>query len=201
MPLLQLSRPTPLSPDELQRLPLPLVPAALGDGVIARATVDLPLLELLALAFELGKTFPDCTFKAEEVALVAPPTPTEAPPATPADPWKLAAQGDYAAALPLLQGVNLDSAGRDRLRAMLNGKDNKAIVFACQASIATNWRSIAVSLRPLLSNSAPEVRIATMDAMSSLAGPSLAPTIRPLLSDPDATVRTAAEAAMKKLGW
>lgn len=201
MPLLQLSRPNPLSQDELQRLPLPLVPVSLGDGVIARATVELPLPELLALAFELGKTFPDCTFKAEEVALVAPTAPAEAPPAAPADPWKLAAQGDYAAALPLLQGVNLDSAGHNRLRAMLNGKDNKAIVFACQASIATNWRSIAISLRSLLSNSAPEVRIAAMEAMSSLAGPSLAPSIRPILSDPDPTVRTAAEAAMKKLGW
>ena len=200
MPLLLLSRATPLSQDELQRLPLPLVPVSLGDGVIARATVDLAIPELLSLVFELGKTFPDAGFKAEEVALAPVPPPAEPAPAPP-DPWKLAAQGDYTAALPLLQGSSLDSAGRDRLRAMLNGSDNKAIVFACQAAIATSWRSIAISLRSLLSSPAPEVRIAAMEAMSNLAGPSLAPAVRPLLADPDPAVRTAAEAAMKKLGW
>lgn len=61
MPTLLLCRATPLTPLELEKLPLPLVPASLGNDVVAQAQIELPLPQLLQIAFELGRAIPDGT--------------------------------------------------------------------------------------------------------------------------------------------
>jgi hypothetical protein len=196
MPTLQLCRSTPLSPPELEKLPLPLVPVALGTEVVAQAQIDLPLPELLQIAFTLGKTFPDATLKVE---VPAAPAPAPAPPPS-QDPWSLAKDGRYEEAEQALGRNALDSAGRDRIRALMN-QDAKAAAFACRVSAATGWKSNAVNLRGLLGHASPEVRAAAAAAIGELAGPALGPAVRPLLQDADPQVRAAAEVAMKKLGW
>lgn len=199
MPAVLLSRAAPLTAAELEQLPLPLAPSALGDGVIARATVDLPLPELARLCFELGRLFPDAALSVEETALALPAPDPQEP--APADPWDLARQGRYAEALPLLQGRELQSAQRDQLRLWFGSRDAAAAAFACRAAQATGWKAAATNLRALLSHGDAQVRLAACDAISHLAGPSMGPALRPLQSDPDPEVRKAAEAGLKRLGW
>lgn len=199
MPTILLSRPAPLSADELADLPLPLVPSALGDGVIARATVELPLPDLAALCFLLGQRYPDGALTVEETSLATiPPAPVEAPPV---DPWESAAQGRYDEAVALLQGKELQSAHRDRLRLWMGSSDPGQAAFVCRAAQATNWKAAATSLRGMLGHRDAGVRIAACEAIAALAGPSMGPSLRPLQQDPDPAVRKAAEAGLKKLGW
>lgn len=176
---------------------MPLVPASLGNDVVAQAQIELPLPQLLQIAFELGRAIPDGTLRVEETAIV--PVAAPAPPST--DPWALVKEGQFEEAEHLLRGVTLDSPGRDRLRLLMGSSDPKAVAFACRASAVTNWKSNAVNMRSLLSHPAAEVRAAAAMAIGELAGPAMGPAVRPLLQDSDPAVKAAAEAAMKKLGW
>jgi hypothetical protein len=203
MLVLKLYRPTLLNPDEVALLPLPLAPAALGGetegatgGIVAQGRVELAPDKLALLCFELGQLFPEGNLTAELEKNPEPPAPTPS-----ANPWALAMEGRFEEAEKILGTTPLDSLGRDRLRPFLNGTDPKGAVFACHVAAATQWRSIAVNLKGLLSWADADVKIAAMEAISVLAGPALAPSVRPLMSDADERVRKAAAETMKKLGW
>mgnify|MGYP003346726251 CR=1 FL=1 len=55
MLVLKLSRPTPLTPEEIQRLPDPFAPAAVGAEIIAQGQMELSPDKLALYCFELGK--------------------------------------------------------------------------------------------------------------------------------------------------
>jgi hypothetical protein len=134
------------------------------------------------------------------------PAPASAPPPaddviTETDPWKLVAAGQIAQAERVFSAGNgLDSAGRDRCRALLNSRTPEDAALGCRIARMTGWRSIVINLKPLLAHAHPEVRRDAAAAIGALAGPSMAAVLRPLLNDPDAEVKKAAGEALAKLG-
>lgn len=223
MPILLLSRPRPLTAAETRLLPKGCTATDGGEGVVARAEVDLPLAGLLGYAVAMGRAVPDAFFGVQEVPAVstgAPPpgTPSAAEvamnPAAPAavaapaeeviteaDPWKLVDAGKHAQAERVFGGGNgLDPAGRERTRRLLTSGDPEEVALGCRISRLTQWRSIVVNLRPLLRHEHPSVRRDAAEAIGALAGPSMAATVRPLVNDPDAEVKAAAVAALARLG-
>lgn len=207
-----LSRPRPLTPAEMKLLPKGAVATNGGDGVVARAEVDLPMGGLLGYAVALGRVAPDALFSVLDLPVVAnpdrgAPDPAAAPPPAPeeviteTDPWKLVDAGDIPKAERVFAaGVGLDVQGRDRCRRLLNSGDPGEVALGCRVARLTNWKSIVVNLRPLLRHPHPWVRRDAAEAIGVLAGPSMAATLRPLLTDPDAEVKTAATAALARLG-
>ena len=90
MPTIRLSRPAPLTPEELAALP---PEAKVSDSAAdERLTLDLPLPELLQIVYELGGIVPACrlTLDAELTSMATEP----AEPDLGTDPWKLVDAGD-----------------------------------------------------------------------------------------------------------
>jgi hypothetical protein len=227
MNVLLLSRPKVLTAAEIKALPKGCVATKGEGGVVARAEIDLPLGGLLGYAVAMGRAVPDALFSVEGLHVVAAstPAPGAAPGASPgagigapaptalaegsgadeviteADPWKLVAAGQLAQAERVFAAGNgLDSAGRERCRALFTDRDPERLALGCRIARVTAWKSIVVTLRPLLTHAHPSVRRDAATAIGALAGPSMAATLRPLLADPDAEVRAAATEGLAKLG-
>ncbi len=228
MPVLLLFRHKLLTHIEKKALP-PGCVAGDGTGmIIARAQVDLPLNSLLGYAVAMGRAVPDAFFSVEEAAQEAGAAeriqsaawatmPAELvtaraagggipKPAVPdviptTDPWKLVDDGDFALAERVFAvGAGLDSVGRENCRMLLTSRVPEEVAFACRVARLTNWRSIVISVKPLLTHGHPAVRRDAVAAIGALAGPSMAGVVRPLLSDPDPGVYAAAAAALARLG-
>ena len=225
MPVLLLSRPKVLTSTEIKALPKGCAATDGSGGVVARAEVDLPLGGLLGYAVAMGRAVPDALFSVEDLQVVAgidrsPPAVDYAPPVlapsrpglpaapvggaeviTETDPWKLAAAGDLVNAERVFAAGNgLDAAGRDRCRALFTNADPVQVAFGCRIARITVWKSIVMSLRPLLTHPHPTVRRDAVMAVGVLAGPSFSVALKPLLADPDAEVQAAAVEAYAKLG-
>lgn len=205
MPVLLLSRPKPLTPAEVKALPKGCFPVDGGDGVVARAEIDLPLGGLLGYAVAMGRAVPDALFSVEDVPVVHPvevaPAAAPAEVITEADPWALVDAGRPADAERVFAAGNgLDPAGRDRCRLLLASGDPHMVALGCRVARITNWKSIVVNLRPLLRHDHPAVRRDAVEAIGVLAGPSMAGAVRPLAADPDAEVKAAALTALARLG-
>lgn len=192
MPVLLLTRATPLTPEEAARLPRGAVAADGTDGVVARADVELPQGGLLAFAVALGRAVPDAVFAVQEGPAAELPD---------ADPWRLVEEGRFAEAERVFAaGRALEADGRARLRAMWRLPDAEVVALGCRIARVAGWRSAASDLRSLLGHAHPLVRRDAALALGDLAGPSVLPSLRPLLTDPDAEVRAAAQATTGKLG-
>lgn len=218
MSVISLSRGTPLTPDEIRRLPPGVEPVSTGGPVIARAHVDLPASDLLGLAFELGRTFPDTVFDAvldpEPAAAPRPSRPLDAPSGDNAasasapsssppetDPWKLIQAGKDEEALAAFVGKTLDDPGRTAVRAMFTDTRPDRVVLGCRIATVTVWKAAATNFRSLLRHQHPDVREAALRGIGAVAGPSMGPGVKDLTKDPDARVRKAAEEVLKILGW
>ena len=175
-----------------------------GEGdIVARAVVQAPLPQLLALAVKMGRAAPDARFELVEDGAVqeaANPNlaPVEAPSAR--SPWELFAAGEDEAAYALFDGQSLDPEGRDRVRAMIQGTQPQDIIRGCKVARITAWKSIVQNMRGLVRHADPRVRLEVARAMGALAGPVMGPVLRPLAEDPNAEVRAAAAAALKVWG-
>lgn len=202
MPVLLLSRPTPLTSAEVARLPRGCVATDGAGGVVARAEVDLPPGALLAFAVAMGRAVPDAAFAVQEGVVAPPPSPPpDAENITEHDPWKLVAAGRIAEAEKVFAaGLGLDAAGRDRVRSLWRSVDPEQAALGCRIARASAWKAAATDVRRLLSHAHPVVRREAAATLGEIAGPSLAMAVRPLVDDPDAEVREAARAAVKRLG-
>jgi len=116
----------------------------------------------------------------------------------PEDPWSMLDAGDRDAAKALFLEKRLDSAGRDRVRALLGSDLPEEVVLGCEISRWGRW-SVPMVLRRLLSDPTPAVRQQAVMALGVSAGPSLQGSIQPLLSDDDALVREAAALAIQQM--
>ncbi len=227
MTLLTLSRGTPLTPAEIHRLPPGVEPVSTGGAVVARARVDLPPEDVMGLAFELGRAFPDTVFGAEVEQLpatAAPPTSAPAPAtgagsgsvppagsaasapsgdsqATEGDPWKLLHAGRTEEAIVAFTGFALDDPGRTEVRAMFIDRRPEQVVLGCRIATVTGWKAAATNFRSLLHHQHPDVREAALLGIAKVAGPSMGNVVKGLTKDPDPRVRKVAEETLKQLGW
>lgn len=195
MPTIRLSRPAPLTPDEILALPPEAVVSDSGTDERLRLTLDLP--ELLQVVYDLGSIVPACRLTVD--AEIAPAATEPATPEPGTDPWKLVDAGDPRAE-KLFVGTPLDSAGRSRVQTMLASPEAASIVMACKIARWTDWKSGVQLIRRLVAHPSPAVRKEVVIAIGQLAGPSLTMTIRPLRTDPDPEVRAAAIVVLKQFG-
>ncbi len=218
---LQLRRGRPLDMGEIGRLPNGCV-AVSGDGdLIARAQVQLPTSQLVALAVAMARAIPDSRFEVEDPdghsrsvsperfsspqlpapvgdaasGASAPPSPSRAS----GNPWSLLAAGKVSEAEAAFDGIPLDSGGRDRVRAMLRSTQPAKVAQGCRIARLTGWRSAVHNLRPHLRHADADVRLDAAQAIGALAGPAMEPALRPLLADPSPEVREATASAITAL--
>ncbi len=195
MPTIRLSRPTPLTTDEIHALP---AFATVSDaGTEERVRITLDLAELLPVVYALGATLAGFTVTLDAELMPVP----AAPPALEAgaDPWKLLDEGD-ARAEQAFRAIALDAAGRARVQTMLASPDATAIANACRIARWTGWKSGVQLVRKLVPHPNAAVRKEVVLALGELAGPSLTMAVRPLRTDPDADVRAAALVVLKQWG-
>ena len=88
-------------------------------------------------------------------------------------------------------------------RLLLNqcfaSKRAEEMIFVCRAAIRFQWRTMALKLRSGLRHEEPQVRIAVLQAIGVLAGPSLSPSVQLLTADSDESVKKEAIKALKRL--
>lgn len=116
----------------------------------------------------------------------------------PDDPWSLLEAGELEAAKALFRASRLDSAGRDRVRAMLKSDAPEQIALGIQIGRWGSWAAPMV-MRALLSHPAAQVRAAALTSLGLTAGPSLLGAVEPLVRDDDPGVREAATLAVARM--
>jgi len=197
MPRLVLSFPHGLPGDSVPS-GLVLDPAR-GVAWVDLVASDLPAL--VATVVTLARALPQAEFAVElspaEAALV-PSTPAAAPDAaaTPQGAWALLDAGQLAAAVAAFAVEGLDSAGRERARALAASTDPAQVALACQIAAAANWRSFVTPMRRMLEHADTRVRTEAVRAIGVLAGPSMLAGLQRLASDPSPDVRAAVTQAM-----
>ena len=123
------------------------------------------------------------------------PTLAEAPPPDSiSDGWKAAAEGRVDDAR-LAFAYGFSSEDRDELRRLLASTDPVKVVRGCVAARAGDQRTSATSIRRLVGHADRRVRLAAVEALGELGGPSMVPSLSPALRDNDPEIKAAAEAA------
>ncbi|MCB9745081.1 MAG: HEAT repeat domain-containing protein [Alphaproteobacteria bacterium] len=224
MPTLILRRAHPLTAAEASRLP-PACSIPDVDDVVARADVQAPLADLLALAAAMGRAVPDARFEAhvpassaavdglaveslrgEEIgeALVPAaeePLGPEDEDFTALDPWALLDEGDVNRALARFQlGWELDSVGRDRVFRMGRHPDPAKNAIALHIARHTDYKSYIMHARRLAGHDDPRVREAAALAIGALGGPSQTVLLEKMRDqDKVPAVREAAQAGLRDI--
>ena len=166
-------------------------------GATVRAELrDEDLVGLVAMTAALARALPEAQIRLEGVPVAGaearPVTErTEAAAGAGADAWDLVEAGRAEEALVVLAGKALDSAGRDRVRELVQSGDPAQVVLACRIAAATDWRSFVTTMRALLGHAEAPVRAAAVRAIGALAGPSMTWQLLKLGQVADAQVRAA----------
>jgi hypothetical protein len=189
MPILEVLRETPLTPDEARRLPEGAEAIAAG-GVVARITAQRATEGLLQLAFTLGLAVPGGKLQVKDDQVMA---------AVDIDPWKLFDQGDTEAAERAFRGKGLDPDGRDRVRNLFLSQDPQKIAFACRVAGITGWKSFVTNLRRTVDHADVRVRRDTAEAIGLLAGIGLVPVLEKMARDQSPDVAQAARDAIARI--
>ncbi|MCK6503300.1 hypothetical protein L6R53_07870 [Myxococcota bacterium] len=210
MPTLLLSRSAPITLAEAERLPVGArVDNGPGGGQVALELPGRDLAALLQAAAALARAVPDAVLTAQGLpdlaapvapALPAPVAPTAAAQggAAPADadPWALLDAGQVDAALLAFAREGLDPAGRERVRQLFQSTAPEQVAVACRIATAAGWRSFVTSIRRVLDHGDTRVRVAAVQAVGALAGPSMQGAAEKMRNDPSPDVRQAAVAAV-----
>ncbi len=104
-------------------------------------------------------------------------------------------RGDVTAALEIFSAHEALQSDVVLVNRFLLSQDATHLLFLCEATNKFEWKSLAFKLRIHLGHPDPRVRIAILNTLARLAGPSLSPSVQGLLSDPDEDVKAAAERA------
>jgi hypothetical protein len=96
-------------------------------------------------------------------------------------------------------GHTLDSAGRERARALLQATAPLSLALGCRVARETGWRSAIQQVKRCLRHADARVRKEAVLAVGVLGGPALAVAVRPLLDDPNPEIQAAAQQALD--GW
>lgn len=210
MPTLLLSRSTPITLAEAERLPVGArVDNGPGGGLVALEVPGRDLGAMLQAAAALARAVPDAVLTAQGLpdlaALVAPalPAPMAQTAAAPdgsapadADPWALLEAGQVEAAMGAFARDGLDPAGRERVRQLFQSTDPSQVARACQVATAASWRSFVTSIRRVLDHGDTRVRVAAVRAVGALAGPSMQGAVEKMRNDPSPDVQQAAREAV-----
>lgn len=205
MPTLLLSRSAPITLAEAERLPVGArVDNGPGGGQVALELPGRDLAALLQAAAALARAVPDAVLTAQGLpdlaAPVAPalPAPAEQTAAAPdaVDAWALLGAGQVDAALLAFARDGLDPAGRERVRQLFQSTAPEQVAVACRIATAAGWRSFVTSIRRVLDHGDTRVRVAAVQAVGALAGPSMQGAAEKMRNDPSPDVRQAAVAAV-----
>lgn len=221
MPSLILRRATPLTAAEASRLP-PACKIPDHDDVVARADVEAPLAELLALAAAMGRAVPDARFEAhvpassasvdglavealtaEDIGAALVPASEDAQQApgedfSTLDPWELLDAGDVNRALARFQlGWTLESEDRDRIFRLAKHPEAAKNAIALHIARHTDYKSFIMHARRLAQSEDARVREAAALAIGALGGPSQEPLLETIRdNDKVPAVRQAAQAGL-----
>lgn len=213
MPTLLLSRSTPITLAEAERLPVGArVDNGPGGGLVALEVPGRDLGALLQAAAALARAVPDAVLTAQGLPDLAAPVAPALPaplaqglaaqsgsaPAAPADadPWALLDAGQVDAAMGAFARDGLDPAGRERVRQLFQSTDPSQVARACQVATAASWRSFVTSIRRVLDHGDTRVRVAAVRAVGALAGPSMQGAVEKMRNDPSPDVQQAAREAV-----
>ena len=209
MPVFRIHRHLPLSPREISQLPGGAVGVRGQGDVVARLEASGSLERLLKLAFHLGCAVPDARMSVDEAvvdasadpaegedAALAPRPDADAPELERGDALDLIREGKLDAAEAALTGKGLTPDQRNEVRGLFQSTDPTEVVVACVAVRLASQRSYAVHLRRHLTHGDSRVKIAAVEALGVVGGPSLIPALRPLTVDDNPEIKEAALAAV-----
>lgn len=216
MPVFRVHRHAPLSPREISKLPNGAVGVRGSGDVVARMEAQGSLERLLSLAFHLGSAVPDGRLSVDDarVDASADPTPEERAAEAAAaqeareaaelagpekDALTLLREGDLEGATSALADKGLSSDEQGQVRRLMLSTDPSEVVVACQAARLASHKTYAMNIRRHLTHSDARVRLAAVEALGVLAGPSLVPALRPLVHDTNPDIKAAAEAAIQAI--
>ena len=184
-------------------LPERVPPGLVADPQRGAAWVDLPpaLPALVGTVVALARALPHAMFAveatpAEAAVVAAAPPPADADATEPQGAWALLDAGRVDAALATFAVEGLDTAGRDRTRALVASTDPEQVALACRIAAAATWRSFVTPMRRLLEHGDVRVRTQAVRAIGALAGPSLHASLQRLSGDPSPEVRAAVTRAL-----
>jgi hypothetical protein len=222
MSTLMLIRMTPLTEDEVSRLPHGCRPVYDSPSVVARADIDIPLTAAFKLAVAMGRAIPDAQFAFHE--MTAPgakglfksamhahiengiPSAEDAIVEDVFEEseeeiswWDLTLQKDFDGARAILSELPLTVEDRTRLRAMFRSPEVDQVIAVCKWARELKWQSFVIPLRNLFSHSNATVREQAVCSVGVLAGPSMIPAVHLLRTDKSAKVRTAAAKAVLRM--
>ena len=227
MPSLFLIRSRPLTQKEISSLPTGCFPVRAEDPlfthkrIIAHANIRAPIPLLLKLAFEMGKAVPDSSFGFEEGFAEEPDVddPQEQLNSTEGRSkdvlqeeieessleeflfWhEYVEKREFDKGLDSLEkSLPITQEDQIIISRLFASKDAEKMIFVCRASRRFKWKSMVLKLRVGLRHGEPRVRVAVLQAIGDLAGPSLSPLVQLCSKDPDESVRTAAIKSLRKL--